>query len=124
MKQVLLFVTILLSAAVASANTVTIEWAFPTDQEANISGFSIYMRSDGGDYPDNPAASSAADERMIEIGGLADGTYWFCITAAISIYEAESARSGEVGISFSNGEVSYPFSVTSPAIIKIQGATD
>ena len=124
MKQIFLIVLLLSIAAMVSANTVTLEWEFPTGEESNISGFTIYMRPDGGEYPDDPAASSSADERKTEITGLADGTYWFCIAATISIYDTESARSGEVGITFDNGEVSYPFSVASPTILTIQGTAD
>ena len=124
MKQLLSCIAILLVAVTASANTVTIGWEFPTDQEANISGFSIYMRADSGEYPDNPAVSPAADERLTEIADLADGTYWFCIAATVSVYDTESARSGEVGITFDNGEVSYPFSVAAPTILTIQGTAD
>ena len=124
MKQLFLIVLFLSITALASANTVTLEWQFPTDEESNISGFTIYMRAEGGEYPDDPAASPSADERKTEITGLSDGTYWFCIAATISIYDTESARSGEVGITFDNGEVAYPFSVTSPTILTIQGTAE
>jgi hypothetical protein len=124
MKQLLSCIAILLVAVTASANTVTIGWEFPADQEANISGFAIYMRPDAGEYPDNPTVSPEVDERLTEIADLVDGTYWFCISATISVYGTESARSGEVGITFENGEVSYPFSVAAPTILTIQGTAD
>ena len=124
MKQIFMIVLVFSIPAMAFANTVTLEWEFPTNEECNISGFTIYMRADGGEYPDNPTASPAADERKTEITGLADGTFWFCIAATISIYDTESARSGEVGITFDNSEVSYPFSVTSPTILTIQGTVE
>ena len=124
MKQLLFCMAILLFAVTASANTVTLGWEFPTDQEANISGFAIYMRSDGGEYGKDPAVSPGADERIVDINGLADGTYWFCIAATMSVYNAESVRSGEVGITFDKGEVTFPFSVAAPTILTIQGTAD
>ena len=124
MKQLLLCMSILLLAVTASANTVNIGWEFPTDQEENISGFAIYMRSDGGEYAKDPAVAPGADERIVDINGLADGTYWFCIAATMSVYGTESARSGEVGITFDKGEVTFPFSVAAPTILTIQGAAD
>ena len=124
MKQLLISSVLLLLAVTASANTVTLGWEFHADQEANISGFAIYMRSDGGEYAKDPAVAPGADERIVDINGLADGTYWFCIAATMSVYNAESARSGEVGITFDKGEVTYPFSVAAPTILTIQGAAD
>ena len=122
---IFLLAVLLLSAVPAmAANRVQLEWDFSFDEESNISGFSIYMRTDGGEYPDDPVATPAADERLVEIPGLDDGTYWFCIAAVISVNGSESSRSGEAGITFDNGEISYPFSVTSPTILRIQGTPE
>ena len=118
---VLAIVFLLLLAVPAMAgNVVTLTWEYPTDEEAKISGFSVYMRADDGEYAES-VVTPGADERTAEITGIEDGTYWFCLTATTALYGTESSRSEEAGITFNAGEVSYPFTATTPTILSIQG---
>ena len=113
---------VLMMVGVASANTVFLDWEFPQGEISNITGYNIYMRVDGSDWGNDAILIAPSDEFHGEIPNLPDGQYWFCISADYGIYE--SPRSAEGGIIFSNGEVSFPLSMSIPTILTIQGRAD
>ena len=120
MKRTLLTLAmVFIMAGIASANTVFIDWSFPQDQMANITGYNIYMRVEGSDWGNDAVLIALPDEFHGEITNLPDGQYWFCISADYGIYE--SPRSSEGGIIFDSGEVSFPLSMSVPTILTIQG---
>jgi hypothetical protein len=122
MKKLFIILTILAMAVPVMANSVHLDWSFPEDQIDNIDGYNIYMRLEGSEFGSSPEAVALPDEFSGDITNLPDGAYWFVITADYGMYE--SARSAEGGIIFSNGEVSYPLSMSVPTILTVTGQAD
>lgn len=99
MKKVrfaILMVVLLLSIALpASAGTsdVTLAWD-PPDIDTDVTGYRVYMGSESGLYTQSFDAGPALTYKLT---GLADGTYYFAVTAYNSA-RYESVYSNEVSV--------------------------
>jgi hypothetical protein len=86
---------------------VTLTWTAPSENEdgsplVDLAGYRLYWgRSAGGPYPHTARVSDPA-QRSYVIEGLADGEWYFVVTA-VSESEEESALSGEASIRIEDG---------------------